>query len=118
LAIQIGGATAGAQFDKVAVTSMLTAGGTLQVSLINGFIPTVGQAFDILDWGSLSGTFATLPSPANWDTSDLYTLGVVKFVALGSGSGLDGGAVPEPTAFGLLILAALGFATRRTGRRS
>ena len=38
--------------------------GTLKVSLIGGFSPTLGDSFDILDWGTLSGTFSTLQLPA------------------------------------------------------
>jgi len=34
--------------------------GTLNLSLINGFVPTVGTTFEILNAGSLSGTFSTV----------------------------------------------------------
>jgi autotransporter-associated beta strand protein len=101
--------------DKISVSDILTLAGTLQINVI-GATPTVGQAFDILDWNSLSGTFSTVPPPANWDTTDLYTMGVVKFVALGAGSGIDGGAVPEPTVLALLALAACGLLGRRSAR--
>jgi hypothetical protein len=118
LNIEIGGSTPITNFDKVSVTNILNAGGTLQVSLINGFVPTVGQAFDILDFVGTSGTFTSVPSPANWDTTDLLTLGVVKFVALGSGSGIEGGAVPEPTTLALIALAGMALIGRRPPRRT
>jgi autotransporter-associated beta strand protein len=101
--------------DKINVSDILSLAGTLQINVI-GATPTVGQPFDILDWGSLSGTFSTIPPPANWDTTDLYTLGVVKFVALGAGSSIGGGAVPEPTGLALVTMAAIALVGRR--RRS
>ena len=62
----------------------LSVGGTLNVSLINGFSPAAGQSFDILNWGSLSGTFAALSLPVlpgrAWNTSQLYTTGVLSVV--------------------------------------
>jgi hypothetical protein len=66
----------------------LTLGGTLNVSLINGFSPTLGNSFDILDWGALTGTFATLQLPAlagglQWNTSQLYTIGVLSIASVG-----------------------------------
>ena len=61
--------------------------GTLEVSLINGFTPTAGQSFDILNWGSLSGTFSSLALPTltglTWDTSQLYTNGVLSVASAG-----------------------------------
>ena len=57
------------------------------MSLINGFAPLAGNSFDILDWGSLSGTFSALQlpilnnGPLGWDTSHLYTTGVLSVTA-------------------------------------
>jgi hypothetical protein len=66
----------------------LSLGSTLQVSLINGFKPVAGNTFDILDWGSLSGTFNSiqLPTLANglqWNASQLYTTGVFSIDVAG-----------------------------------
>jgi hypothetical protein len=64
------------------VTSQLSLGGTLNVSLIDDFTPVAGQAFDIFDWGSRSGSFASINLPAlsglAWNTSQLYTSGVIS----------------------------------------
>jgi hypothetical protein len=61
---------------------LLELGGTLQVDLINGFSPSAGQSFNILDWGNRAGTFSSLNLPAlsglNWNTSELYTTGVLS----------------------------------------
>ena len=59
--------------------------GTLKITLTNGFSPTAGNSFDILDWGSLSGTFSSLNLPAldpllTWNTSQLYTTGALSVV--------------------------------------
>ncbi|MBA4107867.1 MAG: hypothetical protein C0485_19210 [Pirellula sp.] len=82
LAIELGG-SASAQYDQIHVTGGLSLGGDLEVSFINGFSPTAGQTFNILDWGSLSGTFSVLDLPAlgrglAWNTSTLYSSGVLS----------------------------------------
>jgi MYXO-CTERM domain-containing protein len=81
LLIELGGTGAGA-FDKLNVGGALTAGGTLDVDLINGFTPAAGNAFDILDFASATGTF-TLSLPAltgglSWDTTALLTTGLLS----------------------------------------
>ena len=62
-------------YDQFQITDNATLDGTLTVNLINGFTPNAGQSFNILDWGSLAGTFSslTLPSLAGlaWNTSQL-----------------------------------------------
>ena len=85
LAIELGGTASGTQYDQLHVTGALTLGGALDVSLINDFTPTAGQSFDILDWGTLSGTFPTINLPTlaglAWNTSQLYTTGVLSVMA-------------------------------------
>jgi hypothetical protein len=41
------------------VTGKATLGGTLNVTLVGGFVPAVGSAYQILTFGSRSGDFAT-----------------------------------------------------------
>jgi hypothetical protein len=67
-------------------------GGTLQLSLINSFTPTAGNSFDILDWGSLSGTFSSLTLPSltaglMWNASQLYTAGLLSVTLAGDYNG-------------------------------
>ena len=82
LHIELGGLAAGVQYDQIHVTGELTLGGSLNVSLVNGFTPFVGLSFDVLDWTSVSGTFASINLPAigtlQWNTSQLYTTGVIS----------------------------------------
>jgi hypothetical protein len=83
LEIELGGTTAGTQYDQLHVSGAVALDGKLQVDLISGFAPVAGDSFDILDWGSLSGNFAMLSLPVlggglNWNVSQLYTTGVLK----------------------------------------
>lgn len=56
--IQIGGTTAGS-FDRIVLTGNAAAAGRMSVETANGFVPTLGQAWIVLDaGGTLSGTFA------------------------------------------------------------
>jgi hypothetical protein len=82
LDIELGGIAAGSGYDQLNVAGKLTLGGELDLSLINGFTPAIGQAFDILNWSTLSGTFSSvvlpaLPAGRIWDASQLYTTGVL-----------------------------------------
>jgi len=68
---EIGGLTAGTQYDQIKAASA-SLNGTLNVSLINGFVPVAGNSFTILSGNAgLSGTFSTvnlpgLPNGLNW----------------------------------------------------
>jgi hypothetical protein len=56
LNIQIGGL---GQFDTIAIGGAAVLGGTLNISLINSFAPSAGQAFKILTFASANGGFTT-----------------------------------------------------------
>jgi autotransporter-associated beta strand protein len=100
LTAELGGTAAGA-FDKLNVTGTLNllADSVLNVTLSGSFAPALGDSFDIMDWGTLSGTFGTInPLPTLspglfWDTSALDTSGTIS-------------VVPEPATFVLLAMAA------------
>ena len=94
LEIELGGLTPGTQYDRVVVDGSLALDGTLNISLIDSFTPAAGNAFDLLDWGTLSGTFDTLDLPPlsadlMWNSSQLYTAGVLR-VALAGDYNLNG----------------------------
>jgi hypothetical protein len=84
--IELGGAADG-QFDRLHINGQLELDGSLQVSLIGGFTPAAGNSFDILNWTTLSGTFASLALPTlsglAWDTTQLYTTGVISLASTG-----------------------------------
>jgi hypothetical protein len=74
----------------VHVNGQLALDGALSVALINSFAPAAGSSFDILDFipGNLSVTFASLSLPSltaglTWNTSQLYTSGVISVVSAG-----------------------------------
>ncbi|MGZ8248022.1 MAG: YDG domain-containing protein [Methylomagnum sp.] len=64
---EIGGTTAGTQYDVLAVSGNATVGGTLNSPLINGYIPPAGESFDILTATAASGSFATLSLPTGFN---------------------------------------------------
>jgi hypothetical protein len=92
LKMELGGNSPGSQFDQLHVSGQLIVDGILRVVLINNFTPVAGQAFDLFDWGSLSGTFASIQLPAlagglTWNTSQLYTAGLLSVNLLGDYNG-------------------------------
>ncbi len=76
LAIELGGLTAGTDFDQLVVAGNVTLGGMLDVSLIPPFTPSLGQSFEIVDvGGSLTGTFSGLSQGVvvgNFGGTDLF----------------------------------------------
>ncbi len=57
--IDIAGTSAGS-FDQLDISSSLTLAGTLELRLRGGFAPSIGDRFQIVDSGGLSGAFATI----------------------------------------------------------
>jgi len=55
--IEIGGVTVGTQYDRVSASGTVTFAGSLNVSLVGGFSPNVGDSFTIVTYGSRTGTF-------------------------------------------------------------
>jgi len=110
LLMEIAGTGPG-QFDRLIVNNgMMNLAGTLDVDLINGFVPGWGQSFDLLDWQSLVGKFTTLDLPAlsgnlTWDTGNLYSTGGLAIT-------------PEPATLALVALGGLGLAWHRPRRRA
>ena len=60
LDISIGGTTAGTKYDQLNISKTASLNGTLNVNVVNGFVPTVGQTFTILNAASTTGTFSTV----------------------------------------------------------
>jgi hypothetical protein len=70
LNIELGGYTPGTNFDLVTVTAggaggVATLGGSLNITLTNGFFPTNGATFTFLTAVSRVGSFATFNYPSN-----------------------------------------------------
>lgn len=109
LEIDLGGTTAGS-YDVLNITSgSLTLGGTLAISLVNGFAPN-GFSLNIITGGSpISGSFSaiTVNGVSNADYSFSYADGIGTLTM----------AVPEPSVT-MLCLAGAGMAFFRRSRRA
>ena len=65
LNVAIGGVTAGSQFDQLNISGPAALDGTLNASLVNGFSPTIGDAFKMMAFASRNGQFAAITGSAN-----------------------------------------------------
>jgi hypothetical protein len=104
-------------YDHVSVAGELTINAsTLQLVLLNGYTPSYGDSYDILDWGSLNGAFgiidtsaAALPTPLVWDFTQLYLDGTVQ---VGVNQFADGDLAPWGAPDGIINAADLMIAQR------
>ena len=55
--VRIGGLTPVVGFDKYTVTSAATLDGSLSINLVNGYLPNIGDTFEIMTFASRNGTF-------------------------------------------------------------
>ena len=86
LTMEIAGAVPGFQYDRLEVAGRLALSGTLNVDLVGGFVPALGDRFDLFDFSSQIGVFSavelpSLPGGLAWDQSSLYTDGTLSLVA-------------------------------------
>jgi hypothetical protein len=99
LDITLSGTTRDTQYCALSASGTVSLAGSLFVYLDN-FTPAIGDTFDILD-GTLSGVFASplqlpaLPAGRAWDTSNLYTTGVIKVVATGIPGDYNGNGIVD-----------------------
>jgi hypothetical protein len=96
LSIEIGGVKLGDEHDLLGVTGTIKLAGMLEVTLIDGFTPRIGDTFEVLDFGLLEGSFEAvqlpvLPAGLAWNDVELYSSGTLA-------------VVPEPSASILLGL--------------
>jgi len=107
LLMELGGMSPGSQYDVLNLSEAGMLDGTLEIDLIFGFMPSLGQTFDIIN-GTTTGHFssfslAPLPNGLRWNTSNLYSTGEIS-------------VVPEPSTlalFGVGGLGLMGWAWRR-----
>jgi hypothetical protein len=67
LDVEIGGTTVGSQYDRLAINGTASLAGTLNVIILNGFVPDPGTAFQILTFHS--------PHSGDFDTENGLDLG-------------------------------------------
>lgn len=63
LEIEVGGVTPGTQHDKLVVTGNAAIGGQLDVPIVNGYMPQVGDSMTILTAANVTGEFSGLFAP-------------------------------------------------------
>jgi autotransporter-associated beta strand protein len=111
LMIQLAGANAG-EFGVLNVLGIANLGGQLDPVLLNGFVPTIGESFTFLTYGSVNGTLIMLNRnidnlPEHWEVSYFPTFATLT-VEPGNVSVPDRGST-----FLLLTLSLLGLVTYR-----
>ena len=133
LDVDIGGTTAGTLFDQLTISAAASLNGTLNLDLINSFVPKVGETFDILNASSVAGKFSTLTG-TSINSSEHFTVvynptnvtldvvsGAAPSAFLGRGKTGPDSPTPEPSTLLLLgtgLLLAAHYARRRAaGKR-
>jgi len=95
LNIEIGGAAAGTGYDQLQVSGTAALGGTLNLSLINGFRPAVGDVFPFILPGSFTGAFSTI-NTTGFTGQVNYSASAITITILT----VSGGSTPTPTPAG------------------
>jgi hypothetical protein len=57
--VEIGGLGAGSDFDQLRISGAAALDGTLNLSLVGGFVPNIGESFDVVTFVSRMGVFGT-----------------------------------------------------------
>ena len=90
----IGGTAAGVSHDQLAVTGAVTVSGTLNVTLVDGFVPNPLDIFLVVAGSSVAGNFdavtGTPPGPGlGWKTENASTYIVLSITSAPAASGYD-----------------------------
>ena len=75
---QLGGTSAGSQYDQTVIPaggSVALGGATLNISFLDGFLPTVGQQFTLINNQSGSSVVGTFSQGSTF-TSNGYIFGI------------------------------------------
>lgn len=104
--IELAGVVAGDDYDQVVVADQLDLAGDLNVTLLDGFAPRLGDRFDVLDFGSVAGAFDSmslpqLAAPLDWATSQLSIDGALYVISSNPGDA-NGDGVTDLVDFNLL----------------
>jgi autotransporter-associated beta strand protein len=105
LFIELGGLTAGTEYDQVLASGDVSLSGDLVISFIDGFSPEFEDVFTIIDGASVEGTFGSV--------SVLNSPGYFELIYTGDQVLLSSFQIPEPSSLSLLGLGALVLLRRR-----
>jgi hypothetical protein len=103
LTLGIGGEPDNGEFGLLTVDGTASLYGGLDVTFLNGFVPAIGDTYAFLTAGNVTGAFNSMSSPYQVQVNYTPTGVSITFV-------------PEPTALGLLAVAA-GLLMRRRRNR-
>jgi autotransporter-associated beta strand protein len=103
------GTEGGGYYDAMNVSNALALGGTLNVVFSNGFIPSYGDSFTLLQAAALSGDFGTVNYPAlsgglSWERTTSATAMTIT-------------VVPEPSTYAISAVATAGLASLMRWRK-
>ena len=98
------------EYDRLLVAGVLDVAGGLEIELLDDFIPTLDDAFQIFEVTDFLGTFSSVLLPElsgnlSWDHSHLYTSGTLS-------------VIPEPATLTLLAVGTLLTCGRRRAQRA
>ena len=78
--LQMGlGGTGAGQYDVLSVTGTAYLNGTLSTIAVNGYVPLLGDAFNLITYGARSGSFANLFAPSGFSLAPGYSASYGKF---------------------------------------
>jgi hypothetical protein len=91
-------------YGQIEISGSAALGGTLDVTLLGGFVPALSNSFSAVTYGSFSGSFATvnLPFGASWQTDygatafSLLVTDINKLVIVAPPIGTNAGAILAP----------------------
>ena len=104
LAVQLGGAPASGQFGQLVATGSASLGGNLNISVVNGFNPTLGQDYPVLSYASVTGAFAKISGlPSGMTATQTATALDLDTAAAGADLAVTGVSAPSTAAAGQSI---------------
>jgi autotransporter-associated beta strand protein len=84
LEMEIGGQQRGSEYDSFDIAGTMILGGDMKITLLNGFSPEAGDQWQLFDGVTTGGfdryVFPTIGDDLMWDTSALYSTGMLAVV--------------------------------------
>jgi hypothetical protein len=125
LVADIGGLTKDTQYDQLDITGKASLNGALKTDEINGFLPKMGETFDILNFSSETGKFSSCNGHAGGTTCSIngsehflveYNANNVTLDVVAGAAGQSSNPTPEPSTvilFGTALVMAAHLGLRK-----